>query len=159
MHLLFPCLHFFSRFPESRIFWKWCRKGNMTSVSKLDKDCRRWWPNESNRPFPSSPGPLYQNEVKPYAFDREMIFHSRASKTHFQKKGCTLGLILKVRVSVELVNVYDELVSAEHHYRSWHSCPTRLPNTLLSPCYIDKSLMVFCMTLHWIVNFQALKGS
>ena len=28
----------------------------------------------------------------------EMIFHSRANKTHFHKKGFALGLILKVRV-------------------------------------------------------------
>ena len=28
----------------------------------------------------------------------EIIFHSHANKTHFHKKGCTLGLILKVRV-------------------------------------------------------------
>ena len=27
-----------------------------------------------------------------------MLFHSRAKKTHFHKKGCALGLILKVRV-------------------------------------------------------------
>ena len=52
----------------------------------------------SNRPFPSSPGPLYQNKVKCSAFDMEMIFHSHANKTHFHKKGCALGLILKVRV-------------------------------------------------------------
>ena len=51
-----------------------------------------------NRAFPSSPGPLYENEVKCSAFDMEMIFHSHANKTHFHKKGCTLGLILKVRV-------------------------------------------------------------
>ena len=50
------------------------------------------------RPFPSSPGPLYQNEVKCSAFDMEMIFHSHANKTHFIQKGCALGLILKVRV-------------------------------------------------------------
>ena len=31
-------------------------------------------------------------------FDMEMIFHSHANKTHFYKKGCALGLILKVRV-------------------------------------------------------------
>ena len=49
-------------------------------------------------PFPSSPGPLYQNEVNCSAFDMEMIFHSHASKIHFRKKGCALGLILKVRV-------------------------------------------------------------
>ena len=27
----------------------------------------------------------------------EMIFHSHANKTQFHKKGCALGLILKVR--------------------------------------------------------------
>ena len=27
----------------------------------------------------------------------EMIFHSHANKTHFHKKDCALGLILKVR--------------------------------------------------------------
>ena len=52
----------------------------------------------SNKPFPSSPGPLYQNEVKSSAFDVEMIFHSHSNKTHLHKKGCALGLILKVRV-------------------------------------------------------------
>ena len=44
------------------------------------------------------PGPLYQNEVKCTAIDVEMIFHSHTNKTHFHKKGCALGLILKVRV-------------------------------------------------------------
>ena len=141
----------------------------MTSVSKLDKDCSRWWPTESNRPFPSSPGPPYQNEVKCSAFDMEMIFYFRENKTHFHKKGSALGLILEVRVfgtrsgllfdPFNIIIGYYELISSEHHHRSRHSCPTRLPNTLLSPCYIDKSLMVFCMTLHWIVNFQALKRS
>ena len=47
-----------------------------------------------NGPFPSSTGPLYQNEVKWV----ETIFHSHANNTHFHKKGCALGLILKVRV-------------------------------------------------------------
>ena len=28
----------------------------------------------------------------------EIIFHSHANKTHFHKKGCALGLILKVKV-------------------------------------------------------------
>ena len=37
-------------------------------------------------------------EVKCSAFDTEMIFHSHANKTHFHKKGCALGLILKVRI-------------------------------------------------------------
>ena len=49
----------------------------------------------NNGPFPR---PLYQNEVKCSAFDTEMTFHSHANKTHFHKKSCALGLILKVRV-------------------------------------------------------------
>ena len=52
----------------------------------------------SNRPFPSSPGPLFQNEVKCSAFDMEITFHSHANKTHFHKKGCIPSLILKVRI-------------------------------------------------------------
>ena len=51
-----------------------------------------------NGPFSSSPGPLYQNEVRCSAFDMEMIFHFHANKNHFHKKGCALDLILKVRV-------------------------------------------------------------
>ena len=46
-----------------------------------------------NRPFPSSPGPLFQNEGRCSAFDMEIIFHSHANKTHFHKKGfapCTM---------------------------------------------------------------------
>ena len=50
-----------------------------------------------NRPFPSSPGSRYQNEVKCSAFDLEMILYSYANKTRFHKNGCALGLILKVR--------------------------------------------------------------
>ena len=49
----------------------------------------------NNWPFPR---PLYQNEVKCPAFDMEMIFHSHANKSHFHKKSCALGLILRVRV-------------------------------------------------------------
>ena len=52
----------------------------------------------ANRPFLSSPEPLYQNEVKCSAFDMEIVFHSDADKTHFHKNACALGLILKVRV-------------------------------------------------------------
>ena len=51
-----------------------------------------------NRPFPSSPGPLFQNEGRCSAFDMEIIFHSHANKTHFHKKGCAPSLILKVRI-------------------------------------------------------------
>ena len=44
-----------------------------------------------NRPFQSSPGPLFQNEGRNSAFDMEVIFHSHAST-------CAPSLILKVRV-------------------------------------------------------------
>ena len=47
-----------------------------------------------NRPFPSSPGPLYQNEVRCSAFDMEMICHSHANKYHFHKKGLAPNLLL-----------------------------------------------------------------
>ena len=57
---------------------------------------RQW--NHCNRPFPSSPGPLFQNEVECSAFNMEMIFHSHVNKTHFHKKGCAPSLILKERV-------------------------------------------------------------
>ena len=50
-----------------------------------------------NRPFPSSPRPLYQNEVKCAVFNMEMNFHPHANKTRFHKKGCALDLILKMR--------------------------------------------------------------
>ena len=52
----------------------------------------------SDKPFPSLPGPLYQNEVECSVFNVEMIFHSHANKTHLHKKGCALDLILKVKV-------------------------------------------------------------
>ena len=48
--------------------------------------------------FRVPPGSLYQKEVKGSAFDMEMIFHSHPNKTHFHKKACGVGLILKVRV-------------------------------------------------------------
>ena len=60
--------------------------------------CKLFYLPFINRPFPSFLNPLYQKEVKCSTFDMEMIFHSRANKTHFHKKGFALGLILKVRV-------------------------------------------------------------
>ena len=41
-----------------------------------------------NRPFPSSLGPLFQNEGRCSAFDVEIMFLSHAKETHFHKKGC-----------------------------------------------------------------------
>jgi len=66
-------------------------------TSKGEKLTRSTIFKHFNRLFPSSLTPLYQNEVKYSAFDMEMIFHSHANKTHFNKKGCALDLILKVR--------------------------------------------------------------
>ena len=57
-----------------------------------------WRVRMLNWPFPSSPGPLFQNEGKCSAFDMEIIFHSHENKTHFHKKGYASSLILKVRV-------------------------------------------------------------
>ena len=74
--------------------WQPSRSGlprNLEVLNNYSLSCR-------NRPFPSSPGPLFQNEVKCSAFDIEIIFHSHANKTHFHKKGWALSLILKVRV-------------------------------------------------------------
>ena len=51
-----------------------------------------------NRPFPSSPGPLFQNEGRCSAFDMEIIFYSHANITYFHKKGCAPSLTLTVRV-------------------------------------------------------------
>ena len=68
-----------------------------------------------NRPFPSSPGPLFQNRgpgelgnglfwltAMVFQFNlisnMEIIFDSHTNKTHFHKKGCAPSLILKVRV-------------------------------------------------------------
>ena len=38
-----------------------------------------------NRPFPSSPGSLFQKKGRCSAFDMEIIFHFHANKTHFHK--------------------------------------------------------------------------
>ena len=39
--------------------------------------------------FPSCPKPLFQSEANCEATDMKTIFHSRANKTHYQKKGFT----------------------------------------------------------------------
>ena len=46
---------------------------------------------QHNRPFPSCPGPLFQNKGRRSAFDMEIIFHSHANKTHFfsRERFCT----------------------------------------------------------------------
>ena len=52
----------------------------------------------NNKPFPSSPGSLFQNEGGRSAIDMEVIFHYHANKPHFHKTGYATSLILKVRV-------------------------------------------------------------
>ena len=43
--------------------------------------------NQKNRPFPSSPGHLYQNQFKSSAFDMEIIFYSHVQiKLIFTRK-------------------------------------------------------------------------
>ena len=54
--------------------------------------CRAWrivpfFSSYCNRPFPSSPGPLFQNEGRCSAFDTEVIFHSHNSFS--QERLCT----------------------------------------------------------------------
>jgi len=48
------------------------------------------------RPFPSCTKPLFQSEVKWEAIDMKTIFFSHANKTHYNKKGFTLSLVLKL---------------------------------------------------------------
>ena len=50
-----------------------------------------------NRPFPSSPEPLYQNEVKCSAFDMEMIFILMQIKLIFTRKIVHLASFWKWR--------------------------------------------------------------
>ena len=80
--------------------------------------------SKANKPFPSSPGPLFQNEGRCSAFDMEIIFHSHANKTHFHKKGCAPSLILKVRVfgtrkwPIDNVPPWYSLVQSKSLYES-----------------------------------------
>ena len=68
-----------------RVWWKTVTRGKC-----VDRIARQ---KPESRPFPSSLGPLYQNEVKCSSFLMEMIFHARANETHFHKKGFALGLM------------------------------------------------------------------
>ena len=63
-----------------------------------DNDFLFSFPERQLAHFRVPPGHLYQNEVKFWAFDIEMMFYSQANTTHFHKKDYALGLILKVRI-------------------------------------------------------------
>ena len=82
-------------FPNS-VRSHWLLRGHMTSNNKTVSRPNFW--TSKIKPFPSFPGPLFQNEGRCSAFDMEIIFHSRANKTHFHKKGWAPSLILKVSV-------------------------------------------------------------
>ena len=57
-------------------------------VCVTDRNCTR---SPDQYAISEFPGPLYQNEVKCSASDKELIFHSHADKKHFHKKGCAPG--------------------------------------------------------------------
>ena len=87
------------RCPAGPVFNPQRRELSVTEASPMSLEV----PSESNRPFPSSPGPLYRKQVKCLTFDMEMIFHFHANETHFHKEGRAPGLILKVRVFFKLI--------------------------------------------------------
>ena len=43
-----------------------------------------------------APNPLFQSEAKWEAIDMKMILYFHANKTHYNKKGFTLSLVLKL---------------------------------------------------------------
>ena len=101
--------------------------------------------NEKNRPFSSSSGTLYQNEVKCSAFDMQMIFHSHANKPHFHKNGCVLGLVLKVRVYELGTGLLPSMCSAHLHItelkKNWPQKSWKTEKTLQNLHYIKSWIM------------------
>ena len=97
-------------------------------------------------PFPSSPGPLFQNEGRCSAFDMEIIFHSQANKTHFHKKGCAPSLILKVRVfgtrtwPIKLKAVLSERVSSGPFTNSFNQLTFTVTATIKTLLQAGRSL-------------------
>ena len=83
-----------------------------------------------NRSFPSSLGPLYQNEVRCSAFDMKEIFHSQANVTYFLEKGCAFGLILKARV-LELGTGLLDFRAASKHPQNQIKIATLIGSTLV----------------------------
>ena len=83
----------FSRILESG--FPYMRRNTTVSSRSFEE---RQLHSQANRPFPSSSGPLFQNEGRCSALHMEIIFHSRANKNHFHKKGRAPSLILKVGV-------------------------------------------------------------
>ena len=113
----------------------------------------------NSRPFPSSPGPLYQNEGKCSAFDMEMIF---PNKIHFHKKGCACGLgfwCLNYPI-VWSVSVLKEVTTVQLFYcwlfRNGNNTLEilKLLSTVLLPCYQRLQITLPCAT--FVVQFLML---
>ena len=105
-----------------------------------------------NRPFPSSLGSLYQNEVKCSAFDMEIIFHSHANKTHFHKKGCAPSLILKVRVfGTRKWPIVSQIVGCQSFSHSYIRMFT-------VPYFFVRSFRYTAYYRHWYLDFQMYRG-
>ena len=121
-------------FPEE-FAWKWSLVKGERCFGSWSSTWLPWrHVQTSNMSFPSSPGPLYQNEVKCSAFDMEMIFHSHANKTHFHKKGCALSLILKVRVFGARKWPIPESYLCRLPSSNFHFAPLPSPCSIISFC-------------------------
>ena len=71
------------------------RKGKKLHVNEIGTLMSTTLFQQAISEFPQT---SFQNEGRCSAFDIEIIFHPRANKTHFHKKGCAPSPILKVRV-------------------------------------------------------------
>ena len=67
----------------------------------------RWNSKEFNRPFPSSPGPLYQNEVRCSTFLVKMSLVCMRMKNHFHIKDWAPNLVLIQRPGGNSVMAYS----------------------------------------------------
>ena len=81
----------------------------------------------------------------------ETIFHSHANKTHFHKKGCALGLILKVRVLelgsglfVQHFDIFYDLQLNRHFIQRNVTCSIKL---------IEYSKLLFITkSINYVIN-------
>ena len=112
-----------------------------------------------NWPFLSSTGPPYQNEGKCLAFDMEMIFHCRGNKSHFLKKGCALGLILKVRVSGTRKWPIKKTTSGILFHKSLKKNLAVKYITVLPLLNTKKKNFLFYGELSWSPNMQSFRQS
>ena len=81
----------------------------------------------------------------------EIIFHSHASKTHFHKKGCALGLILKVRVLelgsglfVQHFDIFHDLQLNRHFIQRNVTCSIKLTE--------HSKLLFITKSINYVIN-------